>query len=142
MDFDVAELESLSISRARARHDAARAEPASSGSSARTLARSPATALATSPVSGTERAFLAPRRAPVAGGVLRAVVEGAVLVIVAEIPWCSHLDQSSAPSAEHMAGLDEQEPPFTKGNVVSAVATHPGSGLVGHRGLRAVGDGK
>jgi predicted sugar kinase len=83
MDLEVAEFWGLSISRASARQDMARADLASL---AGTVARSAFTALATSPVSGFSGGFGSTGGATVALLVLRPLVFRPVLVVVAEVP--------------------------------------------------------
>jgi len=103
MLFEVAELAESSMARAI---DLTVAATADSARSAGSLARSRATAAATSPVSAETADFdRAVRRAPVALGVFRAGVLRAVVVVVAEIPGRTGFDPSTASPTSRFATL-------------------------------------
>lgn len=80
---------------------------------------------------GVSRCPPASSHAVAAGGCTGAVAatsvfgsapDGAVVVVVAEVPWCVGADRQTTSPADGLAGLDEWAPPFTLCTVGGTVA--------------------
>lgn len=59
-----------------------------------------------------------------------AAVDGAVVVVVAEVPWCAGQDEVSAAPAVHFASVDEGPPPFAFPLVRTAISTLGGGAVL------------